>query len=58
MRNDLRFQAAKMYVLQEAAEVYLVHLFKDSNLCAIHTKCVAVMPKDIQSARHIRGEHN
>ena len=39
----------------EAAEAYLVHLFEDSNLCAIHAKRVTIMVKDIQLARRIRG---
>jgi histone H3 len=39
--------------LQEAAEAYLVGLFEDTNLCAIHAKRVTIMPKDIQLARHI-----
>ncbi|XP_033731376.1 histone H3-like isoform X2 [Pecten maximus] len=38
-----------------AAEAYLVHLFEDANLCAIHAKRVTVMPKDIWLARKIRG---
>ncbi|CAK7307127.1 Histone H3.1 [Vulpes lagopus] len=42
--------------LQEACEAYLVGLFEDTNLCAIHAKRVTVMPKDIQRARRIRGE--
>ena len=37
-RNDLRIQAAAIKDLQEAAEAYLVGLFEDSNLCAIHAK--------------------
>ena len=41
---------------QEAAEAYLVGLFEDTNLCAIHAKRVTIMPKDIQLARRIRGE--
>ena len=41
--------------LQEACEYYLVHLFEDSNLCAIHAKRVTIMVKDIQLARRIRG---
>lgn len=52
---DLRFQAATMSVLQEAAEAYLTGLFEDTNLCAIHAKRVTIMPKDIQLARRIRG---
>ena len=43
-------------LLQEAAEAYLVGLFEDTNLCAIHAKRVTIMPKDIQLARRIRGE--
>lgn len=53
---DLRFQGTAMLALQEAAEAYLVGLFEDSNLCAIHAKRVTIMPKDIQLARRIRGE--
>uniref|UniRef100_A0A7E4ZVW8 Histone domain-containing protein n=1 Tax=Panagrellus redivivus TaxID=6233 RepID=A0A7E4ZVW8_PANRE len=41
---------------QESAEAYLVGLFEDTNLCAIHAKRVTIMPKDIQLARRIRGE--
>ena len=37
-------------------KAYLVGLFEDTNLCAIHAKRVTIMPKDIQLARRIRGE--
>nr|GEV39462.1 histone H3.2-like [Tanacetum cinerariifolium] len=40
----------------EASEAYLVGLFEDTNLCAIHAKRVTIMPKDMQLARRIRGE--
>ncbi|XP_027936330.1 histone H3.3-like [Vigna unguiculata] len=55
-KTDLRFQISAVSALQEAAEAYLVGLFEDTNLCAIHTKRVTIMPKDIQLARRIRGE--
>ena len=55
-KTDLRFQGSAMSALQEAAEAYLVGLFEDTNLCAIHARRVTIMPKDIQLARHIRGE--
>ncbi|CAN0505536.1 unnamed protein product [Rangifer tarandus platyrhynchus] len=55
-KTDLRFQSAAIGALQEASEAYLVGLFEDTNLCAIHAKRVTIMPKDIQLARHIRGE--
>lgn len=44
------------FSFQEASEAYLVGLFEDTNLCAIHAKRVTIMPKDIQLARRIRGE--
>lgn len=44
------------FPFQEASEAYLVGLFEDTNLCAIHAKRVTIMPKDIQLARRIRGE--
>jgi histone H3 len=56
IKNDVRMQSAAILALQEAAEAYLVSLFEDSNLCAIHAKRVTIMPKDMQLARKIRGE--
>ena len=53
---DVCFQAAAFGALQEASEAYLVGLLEDSNLCAIHSGCVTIMPRDIQLARHIQGE--
>jgi histone H3 len=55
-KSDLRFQSSAVLALQEASEAYLVGLFEDTNLCAIHAKRVTIMPKDIQLARRIRGE--
>ena len=56
--SDLRFQAKAIRALQEASEAYLVGLFQDTNLCAIHAKRVTIFPKDIQLARRIRGERS
>ena len=55
-KTDLRWQTAAIMALQEASEAYLVSLFEDTNLCAIHAKRVTIMPKDIQLARRVRGE--
>merc|ERR1711952_175830 len=55
LREILRFQSSAVMALQEASEAYLVGLFEDTNLCAIHAKRVTIMPKDIQLARRIRG---
>ena len=55
-KTDLRFQSMAVGALQEAAEAYLVGLFEDTNLCALHAKRVTIMPKDMHLARRIRGE--
>ena len=54
--GSVRFQSAALVALQEASEAYLVGLFDDTNLCAIHAKRVTIMPRDIQLARRVRGE--
>ena len=53
----MHFQVHAILTLQEAAEAYLVGLLEDANLCPIHAKCTTIMPKDIQLAQHIHGEH-
>merc|ERR1712096_441752 len=55
-KQDLRFQSSGIMALQEATEAYLVGLFEDTNLCAIHAKRVTIMAKDMLLARRIRGE--
>ena len=42
--------------LHEAAESYLVGMMEDANLLAIHAKRFTIQPRDIQLARHIRGD--
>jgi len=53
--EGMRWQSQAIQALQESAEAFLVHLFEDTNLCAIHAKRVTIMQKDIQLARRIRG---
>ncbi|EGV95355.1 Histone H3.3 type 1 [Cricetulus griseus] len=55
-KTDLRFQSAAIGALQEGSEAYLVGLFEDTNLCAIHAKRVTITLKDIQLACCILGE--
>ena len=57
-KTDLHFQVNAVLALQEASEVYIVGLMEDTNLYAIHAKCVTIQPKDIQLAQHIRGERS
>jgi histone H3 len=53
---DIRFQTTAILALQEATEAYLVGLFEDTNLCAIHAKRVTILPKDLTLAQRLRGE--
>ena len=55
-KKDYRFQISAILALQEVSESYLIGLFEDTNLCAIHAKRVTIMPKDMALARRIRGE--
>ena len=54
--NGYRYAASAVLAHQEASEAHLVGLFEDTNLCAIHTKRVTIMPKDIKLAQRIRDE--
>merc|ERR1711957_251631 len=58
LREIRKFQTSAVLALQEASEAYMVGLFEDTNLCAIHAKRVTIMPKDMQLARRIRGERS
>ena len=51
--GDLGFQALVLLALQEVVEANIINLFEDANLCAIHTKHVTLMPKEIQLAHSI-----
>merc|ERR1712196_84276 len=55
-KNDLQFQGQALMALQEATEMYLVGLFEDTNLAALHAKRVTIMPRDLQLARRLRGD--
>jgi histone H3 len=55
-KSDLKFQSSAVLALQEAAEAFLVGLFEDVNLCAMHAKRVTIMPRDFNLARRIRGD--
>ena len=54
--NGYRFQQSALITLQEACEAYLVQLFEDTQLCAIHAKRITIQPRDMILARRIRGD--
>nr|QPH37589.1 centromere-specific histone H3 [Diplotaxis gomez-campoi] len=51
-----RWTGEALVALQEAAEDYLVGLFSDSMLCAIHARRVTLMRKDFELARRLGGK--
>ena len=51
------FQSTAIAALQEAAENFIIGLFEDVNLLAIHARHVTIMPHDIHLALRIRGDH-
>ena len=55
---QVRFQSTAIAALQEAAENYIVGLFEDVNLLAIHARQVTIMPRDIRLALRTRGDHH
>jgi len=50
-----RFQSTAVLALQEVSEAFLVGVFEDTNLCAIHAKCMTIMNRNMQLALRIRG---
>ena len=50
-KKDFCFQYSVFSALQEACETYLVSLFEDAQICAIHTKRKTIMKKDIWLVR-------
>ena len=56
LSENLRYRSSAIEALQHATEAYLVSVFEDANLCAIHAKRVTLMTKDMTLARRLRGE--
>jgi histone H3 len=55
-KDGLRWAASAVAAVQESAEAHLIGLLADANLCALHTRRVTAMPRDLQLARRLRGE--
>jgi histone H3 len=55
-KEGLRFQSSAIQAIQESTESFCIGLLSDSNLCAIHSKRVTIMNRDIALARRLRGE--
>lgn len=56
INQEIRFQSQGLLALQEAAEAFLVGLFEDCNLLALHCKRTVIRKKDLILALRLRGE--
>ena len=54
--DHFKFSLDSMEALHVASEHYLIGLFEDSYLCALHAKRVTLMKKDMRLARKLRGD--
>ena len=54
--DKFKFSLDSMEALHVASEHYLIGLFEDSYLCALHAKRVTLMKKDMRLARKLRGD--
>lgn len=52
-KTDVRFTNNALLAIQEASEAYLVAMFGDANLAAIHAKRVTIKANDMQLVRRI-----
>jgi len=52
----MRWEENALLAVHEAAEAYLIGLFEDANLLAIHGKRVTITGRDMQLALRIRRE--
>ena len=55
-KQNYKFSLRGIAALHIAAEDYLIGLFEDSYLCALHAKRVTLMQKDMTLARRLRGD--
>merc|ERR1711935_401165 len=51
-----KFSSVALETIQDMVERYVVAMYEDSNLCAIHAKRVTIYRKDMQLARRLRGD--
>eukprot|EP01083_Nonionella_stella_P260907 889011_1 len=56
--HNVKFQQSAIYALQQGVEQFIVDVFRDSNLCALHSKRINICPKDIQLASRLRQKAN
>ena len=55
INTELRFQSTALLALQEASENFLVNMFQQVNLAAIHGGRVTIQPKDMKLWSRMKG---
>lgn len=53
-KTEMKWKARAFSALQHAAEDYLVQIFEDANICAIHARRVTVFVKDVHLTNRLR----
>ena len=56
-KEKISFQLHAYRLLQEAAEWYLVRVFKDTNLLAAHDRRITINTRDMVLARKVSGDY-
>ena len=54
--QGIKFFLRGIVALHVASEDYLIGLFEDSCLCALHARKITLMKKDISLSRRLRGD--
>ncbi len=55
-KEDVRWTKKGLVALQEASEAFIVDLFQDTNLCAIHANRQTIMSRDMHLLRELRKD--
>jgi len=50
---EIKIASQALAAIQEATEMYMIRLFEDGTNCAIHSKRVTLMPKDLADTRNL-----
>mgnify|MGYP006090334403 CR=1 FL=1 len=55
---DMKFRSNAYDVIHSSLETYMIGLFAECQLIALHSRREGILPKDMQLARRIRGERS
>uniref|UniRef100_A0A914ZCW0 Histone H2A/H2B/H3 domain-containing protein n=1 Tax=Panagrolaimus superbus TaxID=310955 RepID=A0A914ZCW0_9BILA len=58
IHGNLRIQRFALEAIRHAAEAFLVNMFEDVNMLAVHARRVTIMPKDIQLIKRLHMTMN